>query len=65
MDYFMHRFGFFMNTSLALLESGLCRPQNAVNILSKNVIVFGVNTNMAVCAGLLASTLASIFINRT
>jgi Amt family ammonium transporter len=33
---------FFMNTGFALLESGLCRSKNTVNILSKNVIVFGV-----------------------
>ncbi|MFQ5645675.1 MAG: ammonium transporter [bacterium] len=33
---------FFMNTGFALLEAGLCRSKNAVNILSKNVIVFGV-----------------------
>jgi Amt family ammonium transporter len=33
---------FFMNTGFALLEAGLCRSKNTVNILSKNVIVFGV-----------------------
>ncbi|MEK6680400.1 MAG: ammonium transporter [Nitrospirota bacterium] len=31
---------FFMNAGFALVESGLCRSKNAVNILSKNVIVF-------------------------
>ena len=31
---------FFMNTGFAMLEAGLCRAKNAVNILSKNVIVF-------------------------
>ncbi len=31
---------FFMNTGFAMLESGLCRAKNTVNILSKNVIVF-------------------------
>ena len=31
---------FFMNTGFAMLESGLCRSKNTVNILSKNVIVF-------------------------
>lgn len=46
----------------ALLESGLCRSKTPLILLSKNVIVFGVNTNMAACAGLVASTLASIFI---
>jgi Amt family ammonium transporter len=33
---------FFMNTGFALLEAGLCRSKNTVNILSKNVIVFGI-----------------------
>lgn len=32
---------FFMNTGFAMVESGLCRSKNAVNILAKNVIVFG------------------------
>ncbi|MBF0170213.1 MAG: ammonium transporter [Nitrospinae bacterium] len=32
---------FFMNTGFAMLEAGLCRQKNTVNILSKNVIVFG------------------------
>ena len=31
---------FFMNLGFALVESGLCRAKNAVNILSKNFIVF-------------------------
>jgi Amt family ammonium transporter len=31
---------FFMNLGFATVESGLCRSKNAVNILSKNVIVF-------------------------
>jgi len=31
---------FFMNLGFAMVESGLCRSKNAVNILSKNVIVF-------------------------
>lgn len=34
---------FFMNAGFALLETGLCRAKNAVNILSKNVIVFGMS----------------------
>ncbi|MDH5542636.1 MAG: ammonium transporter [Nitrospinota bacterium] len=33
---------FFMNTGFAMIESGLCRAKNTVNILSKNVIVFAV-----------------------
>lgn len=35
---------FFMNTGFGLLESGLCRSKNTVNILAKNFIVFGVST---------------------
>ncbi len=31
---------FFMNTGFAMLEAGLCRSKNSVNILSKNVVVF-------------------------
>lgn len=33
---------FFMNAGFALLESGLCRSKNTVNILYKNFIVFAV-----------------------
>ncbi len=33
---------FFMNAGFAMLETGLCRAKNAVNILAKNVIVFGI-----------------------
>jgi Amt family ammonium transporter len=32
---------FFMNAGFALIETGLCRAKNAVNILAKNFIVFG------------------------
>ncbi len=32
---------FFMNAGFALVESGLCRSKNTVNILTKNFIVFG------------------------
>ena len=32
----------FMNAGFAMVETGLCRSKNAVNILSKNLIVFGV-----------------------
>ncbi|OGP74880.1 MAG: hypothetical protein A2V86_18210 [Deltaproteobacteria bacterium RBG_16_49_23] len=35
---------FFMNAGFATVESGLCRAKNAVNILSKNVIVFCVTS---------------------
>ncbi len=31
---------FFMNAGFAMLETGLCRAKNAVNILAKNFIVF-------------------------
>ena len=33
---------FFMNLGFAMVESGLCRAKNAVNILSKNFVVFSV-----------------------
>lgn len=32
----------FMNAGFGMLEAGFCRQKNAVNILSKNLIVFGV-----------------------
>jgi Amt family ammonium transporter len=35
---------FFMNLGFACVESGLCRQKNAVNILSKNFIVFAVSS---------------------
>jgi len=35
---------FFMNLGFACVESGMCRHKNAVNILSKNFIVFAVTT---------------------
>lgn len=35
---------FWMNAGFALLESGLCRSKNAVNILAKNFIVFAVSS---------------------
>lgn len=35
---------FFMNLGFSMVETGLCRSKNAVNILSKNVIVFCVTT---------------------
>lgn len=33
---------FFMNLGFAMVESGLCRAKNTVNILAKNFIVFGI-----------------------
>ena len=33
---------FFMNAGFAMLETGLCQSKNAVNVLTKNLIVFGV-----------------------
>lgn len=33
---------FFMNLGFAMVETGLCRSKNAVNILSKNFIVFAI-----------------------
>ncbi|HLA26974.1 MAG TPA: ammonium transporter [Syntrophales bacterium] len=33
---------FFMNLGFAMVESGLCRAKNAVNILAKNFIVFAI-----------------------
>ena len=35
---------FWMNAGFACLETGLCRRKNAVNILSKNFIVFAIST---------------------
>lgn len=35
---------FFMNAGFGLVESGLCRAKNCVNILSKNFIVFALST---------------------
>ncbi|MFQ5668697.1 MAG: ammonium transporter [Candidatus Binatia bacterium] len=35
---------FFMNLGFGLVESGLCRAKNCVNILAKNFIVFGVSS---------------------
>jgi Amt family ammonium transporter len=35
---------FFMNAGFAMLETGFCRYKNAVNILAKNLIVFGLST---------------------
>jgi len=35
---------FFMNAGFAMLETGFCRTNNAVNVLAKNLIVFCVAT---------------------
>jgi Amt family ammonium transporter len=35
---------FFMNLGFAMVESGLCRAKNTVNILAKNFIVFALST---------------------
>lgn len=35
---------FWMNAGFALVESGMCRAKNAVNILSKNFIVFAISS---------------------
>ena len=35
---------FFMNAGFAMLETGFCRTNNAVNILAKNLIVFCIST---------------------
>lgn len=34
----------FMNAGFAMLETGFCRQKNAVNLLSKNLIVFAIST---------------------
>ncbi len=34
----------FMNAGFAMLETGFCRRKNAVNMLSKNLIVFAIST---------------------
>lgn len=35
---------FFMNLGFAMVESGLCRAKNTVNILAKNFVVFGISS---------------------
>lgn len=35
---------FFMNLGFAMVESGLCRAKNTVNILAKNYIVFAISS---------------------
>ncbi len=45
---------FFMNLGFAMVESGLCRVKNTVNILAKNFIVFAVSSLAYYCSGLRA-----------
>jgi Amt family ammonium transporter len=42
---------FFMNLGFAMVESGLCRAKNTVNILAKNFIVFAISTIAYFVAG--------------
>lgn len=35
---------FFMNAGFGMLETGMCRQKNAVNVLAKNLIVFALST---------------------
>ncbi|AFY60189.1 ammonium transporter [Synechococcus sp. PCC 6312] len=35
---------FFMNAGFCMLETGFCRPKNAVNLLAKNLIVFALSS---------------------
>ena len=35
---------FFMNAGFGCIEAGFCRAKNAVNILSKNFVVFGISS---------------------
>ncbi len=35
---------FFMNAGFCMLETGFCRQKNAVNVLTKNLIVFAMST---------------------
>jgi len=42
---------FFMNLGFAMVESGLCRAKNTVNILAKNYIVFAVSSVAFLLAG--------------
>jgi Amt family ammonium transporter len=35
---------FFMNAGFCMLETGFCRQKNAVNVLTKNLIVFALST---------------------
>ena len=35
---------FFMNAGFGFVEAGFCRAKNAVNILAKNFVVFGISS---------------------
>src|SRR3989338_1944451 len=35
---------FWMNAGFALVETGLCRAKNSVNILAKNFVVFAISS---------------------
>jgi Amt family ammonium transporter len=35
---------FFMNAGFCMLETGMCRQKNAINVLAKNLIVFALST---------------------
>ena len=35
---------FFMNAGFGFIEAGFCRAKNAVNILAKNFVVFGISS---------------------
>ncbi|PZV19381.1 MAG: ammonium transporter [Leptolyngbya sp.] len=55
---------FFMNAGFCMLETGFCRQKNAVNVLSKNLIVFALSTVAfwAIGFGLMFSTTGGGFI---
>ncbi|MBM0740709.1 ammonium transporter [Phormidium sp. CLA17] len=55
---------FFMNAGFCMLETGFCRQKNAVNVLSKNLIVFALSTIAfwAIGFGLMFSTTGGGFI---
>ncbi len=42
---------FFMNLGFAMVESGLCRAKNTVNILAKNFIVFAISSAAFLAVG--------------
>jgi Amt family ammonium transporter len=42
---------FFMNAGFGCLEAGFCRAKNAVNILGKNFVVFGISSLIFWAAG--------------
>jgi Amt family ammonium transporter len=54
---------FFMNAGFCMLETGMCRQKNAVNVLAKNLIVFALSTIAfwAIGFGLMFSTSNGLF----